>query len=296
MSEREIQNTINRAILMIANNPDAFVIDVQSRNFPRPPNPELRLIAEFMHPYIGIRDGAITSPLRVYKMFYTNQLNDAQNLRANARTEAERIAATQMINDANAALRDIRALAASGQIKGAVHDVPVFRQGPFRTCWAVAQVMVEAWHGNPRMTQGEANIRVVQLGVLNAIVRDPGFGSTIDWNRGASAWDDSAPFISRSIPGTANNLESQMITRIGGGPLFAAHRRHDGLAGHMTVVAGVVSAPGHPTLVVLNNPWERRGILTFDDFLTNYPAPGEEAFDSNLYGPLRTIYVPTLRR
>ena len=131
------------------------------------------------------------------------------------------------------------------------YNVPLYKQGKYKLCWAYCQAMVESWDANKTLSARKAFKRVKEIAVAC-------YGET-NWNQGG--WPSN-----RGARRTISSIEDLYYLLRGQGPVYAYYsngKTGKNASAHLVVVTGVDLDRG---IVYTNNPWGIKGKQTFNQF------------------------------
>lgn len=156
------------------------------------------------------------------------------------------------------------------QEKKIQYNVPLFKQGNRRTCWAYCQTMERAYTFDYDFTQKQADKYATSLALC---VHRGG-----DWNRGAMPTNAGKMY-------RVNSAEDLYTLLKYTGPVYALYNdirpNNDVHSSHMVVVTGVNVTTN---TVATNNPWDMKGEQSFEDFLTGVAWDDPYSYDFQLTG------------
>ena len=227
-------------------------------------------------PSIYIPDPNYSSYANAYIQYYKRLWYFSYWEYSHAKTDADRKAAKTKMDDAHIKADDIRRLDKEGKVTGSFYDVPVYDQGEHNLCWAYSQVMIEAYYSGVNMTQQEADARARAIAESVA-------GGWGDWDTGG--WPTNSPDVTlknkifyRRHVGDIKYIEetphvqsindfNHLAGMLADGPIYGMF---SGDSGHMIVMTGAVSAPGHEDVVTYNDPNGFNRALSYGQFLSSH--------------------------
>lgn len=127
------------------------------------------------------------------------------------------------------------------------YDVPLYKQGDLKLCWAFCETMIESFRNDEKLSQKKATARAKDIAVS--------VNGKAEWNRGN--WPTN---LGEKIKVSDINDLFDIVSN--NGPVYAYYANNSGNA-HLVVVTGVNLKKG---IVYTNNPWGVRGKQTFSEF------------------------------
>ena len=143
----------------------------------------------------------------------------------------------------------------TGFIQSVIYDVPTYRQGSYRLCWAFCEIMYSSYSNNTKLT----NEIATTLAIITAIIYHKSTDESV-WNNGGwpSNRGDAVEDI-ESIYDLYEILEAN-------GPVYASYDANGASDPHLVLVVGVNC---NTDTVYTNNPWvNTRSEQSFSDFLS----------------------------